>query len=141
MSAVACMERALLAVLAHCAPADERESLVGDVLEAAAESREPGALAREVLRSLPAIALWRVRRLGARPLALALMCALISAGAAWMAGDRAWHFVLSLVPRRAGHAMPIEWMVVIGALAELAGMAGAAVGARLGRRWFGGRAT
>ncbi len=133
------LDRLVLAAVVAFAPPGERDALAGELLEAAAVARDGHGLAREALRSLPALLLWRIRRLGARPALLALLAGAVSAALVYAAGEAFWHFVLSFVPRRAGHAMPLAWSCTWITLAEAAGIAGAALGARLGQRLTGGR--
>jgi hypothetical protein len=134
-------ERLLVALIVACAPRSERETLSGDLLEAAAECRERGALAREALASLPALVAWRIRRLGPARLGVAALAAVVSAGVALGAVEALWHVVLSWVPRRAGHVMPAAWTWFAVALATEAGVLGAWLGARLVTILWGGRTS
>lgn len=115
--------RLAIALLEAALPPRLSEPVVGDLLEA--HARQPVRFWIETLRAL------RLANLRVPAAALAGACL------AWIAGvvafRWAWRFVLFLVPLRAGHEPPVDWIVPFLLVTAGLAVAGAMVGARLAR--------
>ena len=132
----------VLALLARATPAADRDEIVSDLhdewCEIVAPERGPAAartwLVYQVVASIPPLLVLRIRRAAMRPVdAVAVgATAVIAAFAVQLAGDAAWHAVLSQVPMRASHAPGLPWIA-----AQLTAAAAAAlITGALAARWM-----
>lgn len=115
------MTRVAIAILEAALPPRLAEPVVGDLLEA--HAHQPIRFWFEALCAL---------RLASLRVPAA---ALLGATLAWIVGIVAfrwtWRFVLHLVPLRAAHDPPLDWIVPFVVLTACVAVAGAFVGARL----------
>lgn len=111
---------AVLALLEWWLPEGVGDAIAGDLLEEA-PSHSRWWLARQVADAAVRVPLARLRS-GRH--AIPLLLGALAAGIVLVAGDAAWHVVLSAVPRRAGHEAGLGWRC---AMAVLAGGAASVV--------------
>lgn len=103
------VRNALLALLESALPASVAEEVTGDL----AEEQAAHSLLWLVWQSALAIGVLRRAQLRERRVRLAFLSASIAAAVTLVATTTFWHFVLTLVPRRAGHAPGFGWLTMM----------------------------
>lgn len=130
-------DRAAFRMLAAVTPARDRDALLGDLLE---EHATRGGLARECLRAIPPMLALRVRRVGgARALGFACLAGGIAGAIPLVLLGSLWHFVLFMVPFRAGGVEPFAWRLVALVPALVIGVVIGRMAFRVAVQLLGGR--